>query len=215
MRVLPFTNDSSIDPVLAQGEPLSLPDEASSQLETGAGTSGPPSRKAVRKHRMTLVVKKPNLVTSPNTVHTAERAIAELAGATGSIRRHLGPQQKLFADGEADEGYYFVLSGEFLIHRRRPGLRPAIRFAGPGDVVRYAANGKHEASCHAVTSASVACMECIALDALAVADPVVARHLERLAALEAALVQQAAPAREKFREPGCEQPDVDAARTDE
>jgi len=139
----------------------------------------------------------------------AVKTIATLAASKEAEYLTIGPHLPLFSDGDPAGCYYLVLSGELLVHRRRDGARPSVRFIGPGDLLMLASAGRREANCHAITAASAVALDCNTLETLAASNAAVRQHLDRVGADERALILADHRAqRDSHREPGAEQPDV-------
>ena len=85
-----------------------------------------------------------------------------------AVRRVLPAQSSLFAAGDDVSGYFVVLSGELLVHRRHsPKHKPTIRFLTRGDIFICDAGDCHSADCDAVTGSVVLRIERQLVGALA------------------------------------------------
>lgn len=176
-------------------------------------TGGVPALEAgaARRHRaLPAQVKSPQSATlTAAETSIAEQAVAALAASNNAFRKTIDAQQRLFADGATAACYYLVLTGEFIVHRRRDGMRPSIRFIGPGDFIIYESRGLRDAHCDAVQTSTVAELDRTAVDALAAQNPDVELFIDRLRAAESAFVLACVSAsRDRFREPGAEQPEI-------
>jgi len=174
--------------------------------------NGPASRKPATPPEQSLTVVVQSHHAKPMSsveADTAAKAIASLAASTGAQRLSIGPHLPLFADGDPASCYYLVLSGELLVHRRRDGTRPSVRFIGPGDLVMLASAGRREADCHAITAASAVALDCSTLETLAASNAAVRQHLDRVGAEERMLIlaDHRVP-RDRLQEPDAQQPDI-------
>ena len=98
-------------------------------------------------------------------------------------------QCSLFAAGDVVQGYFAVLSGELLVHRRQSSKhKPTIRIMTRGDLFIYDAADRHSADCDAVTGSVVLRIERQRLDELAGFNPDLADVLRVVHASELAML---------------------------
>ena len=120
----------------------------------------------------------------------ASQAINELIATRGAHKRQLGPQQRLFAQGDPASSYYVIVSGDLIVHTRRRG-RPSIRFIGAGDLIMFDNDGLREAHCDTVSAASVIWLDPAVVGELARSNGRVANLIECQWAQEAKLIKTA------------------------
>ncbi len=97
-------------------------------------------------------------------------------------RRSISARSGLFSEEDPAPYYYFVQTGEFLVHRRIERLRmgrpkAAVRLVSEDDLFIFDCDGVHVANCDAVVESVVLCIERQRLEQLAALDPVLRRML--------------------------------------
>lgn len=112
-------------------------------------------------------------------------AMAQLAH-----RQFVPAETVLFSEGDAARHYSLVVSGEFLAVRGRLPSRPIVRFLRSGDLVLGDCDGRHIASCYAVSDSIVLRIERQRLDQLSALDPALTRILRSVHAADLEMLLQ-------------------------
>ncbi len=102
-------------------------------------------------------------------------ALAPLA-----TRRNVAARRALFAAGNPALGFYLVVSGKLMVHRRIAGAtsgqpRTVVRSAERGDLLIYDCDGTHVADCDALEDSVVLWIDRRRFERQAALDPVLQR----------------------------------------